>query len=138
MASAAGAAQGWQQEVLRSGSLVATLGLAYNFIEAQLAAVGVGLLAGGLLGFTQWPILRRAIPRSGLWIPANMLGGGLSMLGGIWIGIALAAFREDGLAWLAMNLVVGGPGVFILASLVTGAVLVRLLGKPQGSTPPPR
>lgn len=44
-----------------------------------LLAAGLGLVAGAVLSFAQWLVLRGKVTRAGLWIPANMLAWALGM-----------------------------------------------------------
>ncbi len=46
----------------------------------QLAlAVPLGMVAGIVLAFPQWRVLRRYVPRAGWWLPANALGWAVAM-----------------------------------------------------------
>jgi hypothetical protein len=127
MAAAAGVVTGWRQVALESGSTVATLGLANSFPEALAAACGTGAIAGLMLGAVQWLVLRRYLQNAAWWIAANSAGGAVSILAGLWIGIAIVPARDNTAVWLLLNMLVGGPGIFILASMMTGAALVGLL-----------
>ena len=44
-----------------------------------LLAAGLGLVAGAVLSFAQWRVLRRHAVRAGRWIPANMLAWAAGM-----------------------------------------------------------
>ncbi len=134
MAAAAGVVTGWQQVALQSGMMVATLGLANSFPAALAAACGTGAVAGLMLGAIQWLALRGYVQNAAWWMAVNLVGGALGMLAGLWIGITIVPARDNTAVWLILNMLVGGPGVFILASMVSGAVLVALLRRSSMST----
>jgi hypothetical protein len=136
MAAAAGVIPGWQQVALQSGSMVATLGLANSFTEALAAACGTGAIAGAMLGAVQWVVLRRYVQNAAWWIAASSAGVAISILAGLWIGITIVPARDNTAVWLVLNMLVGGPGIFILASMITGAALVGLLHHPSISMKP--
>jgi glucan phosphoethanolaminetransferase (alkaline phosphatase superfamily) len=54
-----------------------------------LLAAGLGAVAGAVLSFAQWLVLRSKVKRAGLWIPANMLAWGFGMPV-IFLGMDLA------------------------------------------------
>lgn len=134
MAAAAGVVAGWQQIALQSGSMVATLGLANSFPEALAAASATGAVAGLMLGAIQWLVIRRYIQNAAWWIAASLAGSMGGMLAGLWISIAIIPARDNTAVWLLLNMLVGGPGVFILASMITGPTLVGLLRRSDIST----
>jgi hypothetical protein len=136
MAAVTGVMPGWRQVALESGSMVATLGLANSFPEALAAACGTGVLAGLMLGAVQWLVLRRYIQNAAWWIAASSAGGAISILAGLWIGIAIVPARDNTAVWLLLNMLVGGPAIFILASMITGATLVSLLCRSSISIKP--
>lgn len=136
MAAAAGVMPGWRQVALESGSMVATLGLANSFPEALAAACGTGAVAGIMLGAVQWLVLRRYLQNAAWSIVTNSAGGAISILAGLWIGIAIVPARDNTAVWLLLNMLVGGPAIFILASMITGATLVGLLRRSTTSMEP--
>jgi hypothetical protein len=91
-----------------------------------LLAAGLGAVAGAILSFAQYRVLRGNVARAGRWVPANMLAWAAGMpivfwaidlafkLPETWQAVTLMA-----LALLAMGAVVGA---------IHGAVLVRLAG----------
>jgi hypothetical protein len=89
-----------------------------------LLAAGLGAVAGAVLSFAQWLVLRRKVSRAGSWIPANMLAWACGMPI-IFEGMDLA-FKQAAL-WQSV-LVVGAA--LLVAGLVVGAIhgafLVRM------------
>jgi hypothetical protein len=45
----------------------------------SLLAAGMGLVAGLILSLAQWRVLRKKMPRSWLWLPANALAWAAGM-----------------------------------------------------------
>ena len=92
-----------------------------------LLAAGMGAVGGVVLSFAQWLVLRRNVPRAGLWIPANMLAWMFGMPIIFW-GIDLA-FKLPAL-WQSVLLM---AGTLFLAGAVVGAIhglfLIRLAAK---------
>ena len=87
----------------------------------------MGLVLGPILGCAQWLVLRRHLPRAGLWMPAHALAWAFGM---VLVFAVVSAVVDRGL----------GPGTIALAILglaATGAVvggvhglaLVRLLDR---------
>ena len=86
-----------------------------------LLAAGLGAVAGAVLSFAQWLILRRKVKRAELWIPANMLAWALGMPV-IFLGMDLAFKMAE--VWQSVLVV----GVAILAAgLIVGAIHGRFL-----------
>ena len=92
-----------------------------------LLAVGMGAVAGAVLSFAQWLVLRKAAARAGWWIPANMLAWFFGMPIIFW-GIDAA---QKGQPLLQAVLLLAG--VLFLTGAVVGAIhgafLVRLAGQ---------
>lgn len=87
-----------------------------------LLAAGLGAVAGVVLSFVQWRVLRRAgVQRAGLWIPANMLAWALGMPV-VFAGMDLA-FAMPSL-WLSVLVV---AGALLVAGAVVGAIHGRFL-----------
>lgn len=86
-----------------------------------MAVVLVGIVFGFVSGILQWLILRRKIPRAGLWLIANFLG---SLVGTIAFLIAVA-ISETGNWTLAI--IIFGIGFGAGNGAITGAALVWLL-----------
>lgn len=88
-----------------------------------LFAAGLGAVAGAVLSFAQWLVLRRKVERAGLWIPANMLAWTVGMpiiFWGIDLAFKMAAVWQSALvvaaALLAAGAIVGAiHGRFLLA-----------------------
>jgi hypothetical protein len=81
-----------------------------------LLAAGLGAVAGAVLSFAQWLVLRRRVSRAGSWIPANMLAWACGMPI-IFAGMDLAFKQAAG--WQSV-LVVGAA--LLVAGLVVGAI----------------
>jgi hypothetical protein len=86
-----------------------------------LLAAGLGAVAGAVLSFVQWLVLRGQVRRAGLWIPANMLAWAVGMPVIFW-GMDLA-FKQSA-PWQSV-LVVGGA--ILLAGALVGAIHGRFL-----------
>ncbi len=84
-----------------------------------LLAAGLGAVAGAILAFAQWWVLRRKVKRAGLWIPANMLAWAVGMPIIFW-GMDLA-FQMNAV-WQSLC-VIGG------ALLATGGVVGIIHGR---------
>jgi len=93
-----------------------------------LLAVGMGAIAGAVLSFVQWLVLRKQVRGAGVWVPANMLAWAAGMPLIFW-GMDLF-FREQPI-WQAFLLI---TGVLLAVGLVVGAVhgafLSRLATRP--------
>ena len=89
-----------------------------------LLAAGLGAVAGAVLSFAQWLVLRKSAPRAGWWIPANMLAWLVGMPIIFW-GID-AAQKGQSLAQTALLL----AGCLLLTGAVVsgihGVALVKL------------
>jgi hypothetical protein len=95
----------------------------------MLLAAGLGAVAGVVLAFAQWLVLRGKVERAGLWIPANALAWAVGMPVIFW-GMDLAFKQAE--VWQTI-LVVGGA--ILLAGFVVGGIhgrfLVVLAGEDQ-------
>lgn len=93
-----------------------------------LLAAAMGLFLGAVLAFPQWWILRRAVSRAWLWIPANCVAWALGMPV-IFASVdrAYAAYESGSLAGTLLIF----AAALLLAGTVVGAVhglaLVRLV-----------
>jgi hypothetical protein len=96
-----------------------------------LLAGGLGMVAGAVLSFAQWLVLRKHVGHAGWWIPANMLAWAVGMPVIFW-GIDLA---QRGQPVIQAGLLMAG--VLLLAGAVVGAIhgafLVWMVSQP-GST----
>jgi hypothetical protein len=92
-----------------------------------LLAAGLGAVAGAVLSFAQWLVLRRRVRRAGLWTPANMLAWAFGMLVIFW-GIDSAFKMTE--AWQSV-LVVGGAllAAGALVGAIHGQFLMALTGE---------
>lgn len=92
-----------------------------------LLAAGMGLVAGAMLSFAQWLVLRKTVRGAGVWIPANMLAWMAGMPLVFW-GIDAA---QKGQPLFQSILII--VGVLLAMGAVVGAVhgwfLVRIAGK---------
>ena len=89
-----------------------------------LFAAGLGAVAGAVLSFAQWLVLRGRVRHAGWWIPANMLAWLIGMPIIFW---AIDAAQRIGSPWQAVLLVAGClllTGVIV--SAIHGAFLVWL------------
>jgi hypothetical protein len=86
-----------------------------------LLAAGLGAVAGAVLSFAQWMVLRGKVKRAGLWIPANMLAWTFGMPV-IFLGMDLAFKMAE--VWQSV-LVIGGA--LLTAGIVVGAIHGRFL-----------
>ena len=86
-----------------------------------LLAAALGAVAGAVLSFAQWLVLRRKAARAGLWIPANMLAWAFGMPVIFW-GMDLA-FKMTAV-WQSV-LVIGGA--LLAAGAIVGAIHGRFL-----------
>lgn len=89
-----------------------------------LGAAGIGLVAGAVLAFFQWLVLRKSARRAGWWIPANMLAWATGMPLIFWgidaIQAGTSAFQA-GLILAAILLLSGA-----VVGAIHGAFLVRM------------
>jgi hypothetical protein len=90
-----------------------------------LLAAGMGIVAGAVLSFFQWRVLRRALSKASWWIPANSLAW---MLGLPVIFIATGAIQADTpAAQIAITLAIAILFAGALVGAVHGAFLVWML-----------
>lgn len=96
-----------------------------------LMAAAMGLVAGGVLAYPQWRVLRRHVDQNWWWLPAN----GIAWAAGmpiIFFGIDLAQLGDSLLVSIFVM-----AATLLLAGAVVGAihgyVLVRLLANNHGS-----
>ncbi|MBN1643189.1 MAG: hypothetical protein JXA09_18290 [Anaerolineae bacterium] len=89
-----------------------------------LLAAGMGAVAGAVLSFAQWLVLRRHVARAGLWVPANALAWLVGMPVIFW---AMDAVFAAGSALQSALLLAGA--LYLTGAIVGaihGAFLVRL------------
>ncbi|WP_257455206.1 hypothetical protein [Archangium lipolyticum] len=88
-------------------------------------AMGLGLVAGPILGLAQWTVLRGVVPGAGRWLWANALAWAVGMPV-IFMGMDVVPWGGPFvLVTLAVYLVCGVTGVIVGA--IHGRVLLRLL-----------
>jgi hypothetical protein len=101
-----------------------------------LLAAALGAVAGAVLSFAQWLVLRGKIKRAKLWIPANMLAWTFGMPVIFW-GMDLAFKMTE--IWQSALVI---AGALFLAGMIVGAIhgrfLMVLAEKDQADTPPKR
>jgi hypothetical protein len=99
---------------------------------AQLAlAVPLGLVAGVILGFPQWRILRRSVKRATWWVLANALAWAVGMP----LVFVAAGVRPEGSALQVAALVVGSLAAAGAAvGAIHGAFLCRLTRQIQATS----
>ena len=83
-----------------------------------LLAGGMGLFLGIVLGLPQWRVLRRAVPRAWLWLPANSAAWALGMP---LIFAAVDVAQRAGTT-------VGTVAIILIALALTGAVVGAVHG----------
>jgi hypothetical protein len=81
-----------------------------------LLAAGLGAVAGAVLSFAQWRVLRGKVERAGLWIPANMLAWAFGMPVIFW-GMDLAFTTSD--VWQS--------AIVISSALLAAGILVGII-----------
>jgi hypothetical protein len=95
-----------------------------------LLAGALGLVAGAILSFAQWLVLRGKVSRSGSWIPANMLAWALGMpiiFQAMDWAFRMLALWQSLLVIAAMLLLAGA-----VVGFIHGRFLVRMV--PQQNT----
>ncbi len=95
-----------------------------------LLAAALGLVAGAVLAWAQWLVLRRAVRSARTWIPANMLAWLLGMPVIFW-GIDTAQKGQpvgQSILVIAITLLAAGA----LVGAVHGAFLVRIAAQSKG------
>lgn len=97
-----------------------------------LLAAGLGAVAGAVLSFAQWLVLRKKVSRAGWWVPANMLAWLVGMPI-IFLGID-AAQRGQPLAQTVLLL----AGCLLLTGAIVGAIHGAFLVKLAGPSDPGR
>jgi hypothetical protein len=96
-----------------------------------LLAVGLGIVAGAVLSFAQYLVLRGKVSRAGWWIPANMLAWAIGMP--IIFGAIDLAFKLPEV-WQSTSLMVFALlGVGAIVGAIHGAVLVTIAGAQSSS-----
>jgi hypothetical protein len=89
-----------------------------------LLAAGLGAVAGAVLSFAQWLILRGSVPRAGWWVPANALAWLAGMPIVFW-GIDISQ-RGQPLYQTVLILIVCLLLMGLVVGSIHGAFLVRL------------
>jgi len=98
-------------------NLAGFLGNGSGVLGKVIEGLGHGALFGGLLGVFQWLVLRSKAANAHWWVYANVLGWSLGAALGDGIKAALGS--EDPIEFVI---------VFIVSTIVTAIVLVRMFG----------
>lgn len=88
-------------------------------------AIGLGAVAGPILGLAQWTVLRHRVPGSGMWLVANGLAWALAMPL-IFLGMDRVPWSGSPVPMIAALFAVCGLAGLV-AGAVHGAVLTRLV-----------
>ena len=135
-ATVVGAVAAWTLGVLPS-TVMSFIGAASHESSAEISdalqlllAAPMGMVAGAILGFPQWLVLRRYVSRAGWWLPANALAWGC--------GMPLVFFAAGAMpAGSALSMAVVAAGSLAATGAVVGAVhggfLVWLLASANGA-----
>lgn len=122
----------WAGATACGGALAWALGMGLGGRLSQTPPVWIlavlmvasGLIFGGLLGASQWLVLRRHAPRSSAWIWANSLGWMIGLL-----ATYLASAAIDDSTPVALTVAIGlaaGASMALIPAWLTGLVLRRL------------
>ncbi len=87
-------------------------------VESVGAALIAGAVAGGVIGTTQWLVLRLRVPLSALWVPATAVG----MAVGMALGQVLLGDNTTMQLLLLRGLVVGGAIGALQAAVLRGVL----------------
>ena len=99
-----------------------------------LLAAGLGAVAGAVLSFAQWLILRKRVKRAGLWIPANMLAWAFGMPVIFW-GMDLAFKTTE--TWQMVLVILGALlAAGIIVGVIHGWFLILLAEQRQAASLP--
>jgi hypothetical protein len=128
VATAIGAALAWVLGMVPSTVMALTSSESASQSSAEpsvlvtiVLAVGLGLVAGPILGIAQWTVLRRLVQRAGRWLWANALA---------WaVGMPLIFLGMDLVPWTGQPLVaaVAIYAVCAIAGAVVGVIHGRIL-----------
>jgi len=89
-----------------------------------MLAIPMGLIAGLILSFPQWRVLRRYVARAGLWLPANALAWAAGMP---LIFAAVGASAGGSALFVIAAVLAGIAGAGAVVGAIHGWFLVRLL-----------
>lgn len=99
-------------------------------VVVLLLAAGMGLVAGAMLSFAQWLVLRKSVRGAGTWIPANMLAWMLGMPLVFW---GIDAAQKGQPLYQSILIMVG---VLLAMGAVVGAVHGWFLTRIAEKNPP--
>jgi len=131
LATVVGAVVAWMLGMLPSTLMSGASEAAAQPVEEPPAAVVLGFaallgaVAGLVLAFAQWWVLRRRARRAGLWLPANALAWAAGMPWIFWLVGATVAERQDAPSVLLFVLGLGAAGALVGA--IHGAFLLRIV-----------
>jgi hypothetical protein len=86
-----------------------------------LLAAGLGMIAGPVLAFFQWKVLRQHVQRAACWLPANAVSWAVGMPI-IFLGAHMGAYATAPLA-----IALGAAAILAIAGAVVGAIHGRVL-----------
>jgi hypothetical protein len=103
------------------------------FVVDLLAGSFLGMLLGFILfgvivALFQWPVLHREIPSLWMWILANVVGW---TLGALLSQLVIAALFGNDPSNLVLMTFVNSAVVGLVAGLITGLALVRIVREPE-------
>lgn len=99
----------------------------------MVMAASMGLVAGVVLAYPQWRVLRQWVDKSWIWLPANGIAWAMGMPL-VFLAVDLASSRASlglGIAVMAGGLVLAGAVV----GAIHGVALIRLATQKEGNRP---
>ena len=135
-ATMAGAVVAWTLGML-PGTLMSLVGSDPSATPSEMSdtlqvilAIPLGLLAGAILGFPQWLILKRYISLAGWWVVANALAWACGMP---LVFVVASAGSTEGVLSAVVTATIGLATAGALVGGIHGAFLVRLLAPLKGA-----
>ena len=135
-ATMAGAVVAWTLGML-PGTLMSLVGSDPSATPSEMSdtlqvilTIPLGLLAGAILGFPQWLILKRYISLAGWWVVANALAWACGMP---LVFVVASAGSTEGVLSAVVTATIGLATAGALVGGIHGAFLVRLLAPLKGA-----
>lgn len=98
------------------------------FPRSLLGAIIAYVLFGLIVALFQWPVLRREIPRIGMWIMSNVVGWGVAAaLSQLLITLLFSGSNPSLLTTTLVNSVITG----LVAGVMTGVALMSIVRWPD-------